>query len=184
MAPDLKTRIEERNRLADYYGKTKNPVTRTIGKAGLAIANLWDRMTAPLNSDGMALAEGATFGAMKGAVVGGVLGIAAGLVMGAVGVAMLPYALIPAAGGAILKGYQYGDYAVEQNSQNEKGKTARRIAEISGAVPSQTKLQATELREPRVKWTPPAEEPAQANAKSFVEDENRRRAARGPRVLN
>lgn len=197
MAKDVKTRIEERNRLADYHREKQGPIGRAVSGAGLALANGWDRVTSPFKKDGVVFGGMSAFGAIRGGMWGAVAGVAAGLFF-AGGVAtgvLVPYILTAAAVGAVAGGIQDGQRSFERHLDASNHQFADTIAEKTGAVPGREKLRPVaktveaQLKldgfDPKMVKRAEAAEEAVKNNPSFVERENKRRASRtGPTVLN
>lgn len=194
MAKDVKTRIEERNRAAEFHRKDQGVIGRTISGAGLAIANTWDRISSPFKKDGMIFTGSAISGAMHGAVLGGLAGIAGILLT--LGTAAAPFAVpifaVAAIGGALIGGAKRGQERLEENWNKSNRQFADRVAEKTGAVPGQMKFAgdvgATPEQELKRSGHDPkllerADEVIERN-RSFVKDEEMRRKNRGPIVLN
>ncbi len=194
MAKDVTTRIEERNRAAEFHRKDQGVIGSTVSGAGLAVANTWDRISAPFKKDGAIFTGSAISGAMHGAVLGALVGIAGILLT--IGTAAAPLALpfmaVATGAGALIGGVKRGQERLEENWSKPNHQFADRVAERTGAVPAPKKFAgdvgATPEEELKRTGHDPtmlarAEEVIERN-RSFVRDEEMRRKNRGPVVLN
>lgn len=199
MAKDVKTRIEERNRAAELNRKDQGPVRSAISGAGLAIANTWDRISAPFKKDGVVFGAATLNGAMHGAFKGALVGLAGMLLTvtaGAAGVAWAPLALpfmaAATAVGAIIGGASQGQRKLEEHWNQNNRQFADRVAEKTGAVAGPVKFKGDFGPTPEEELKRSGHDPklleradeAIANSRSFVKDEEMRRKNRGPIVLN
>jgi hypothetical protein len=178
MAKDVKTRIAERTRLAEFYRKDQNMLGRAVSGTGLAVANTWDRVSAPFKHDHAIFGSTTTYGVIRGAIIGGIIGIVA---LAEMGVVALPFFFAAATVGAVIAGARYGQNALERHWNKKNHQFADTVAEISGAVPTPGHARSDEKALKPAKQEPlPVQKPETIH--SFTKREDMRRAD-GPAAL-
>lgn len=191
MAKIAETRIAERTRLAEAYREQQGMLGRATGRTGLALANTWDRVTAPFKGDRVVFGRATLFGVMRGSVLGAVVGILGIIAAPALGAGF--FLAATAVGGAVA-GVKDGQNKLESHWRRQNHQLSDTIAEKTGAVPgSYHYLDGVsadikkDLKHPEKKSKLVEEgEALLAKNPSFAETEKARRAARygkGPNVI-
>lgn len=192
MSKTAETRIAERTRLAEYHRKDQGIFGRALSRTGLALANTWDRVTAPFEGDRTVFGKATIFGILRGAALGAVVGVlgivAAPATLGA------GFFLAAAAVGGTVAAVKDGQTKLEHHWRKQNHHFSDTIAEKTGAVPGpyhymdgissdiRHDLDHPERKSELVKKG----EALLAKDPSFVESEKARRQARygsGPNVI-